>query len=172
MSIDVSSLRRFQELWEPVIQSIPAVLNMVEMEADMDRALAAKKAELDKVQKAIDAAQEQAQIKLNDANSELAAVASKKEALQQEVTELSIKAKDISDNVDKQRQEAVGLVNAAVAEVKAKLNEIQGEYSAKRAKAEAEHSKMITQMVAEIDALNERKEAAQAALDEIKAKLG
>ena len=40
MAIDVGALRRFQETWGPVLDAIPAVVNMAEQQADLDRALA------------------------------------------------------------------------------------------------------------------------------------
>lgn len=172
MSIDVSSLRRFQEIWEPVIQSIPAVINMVEMEADLDRSLAIKRSQLEKAQKEIDAAYDQANVRLSDAKGELAAIASQKEDVQKAITAAQVSARQAIAVAEEEKKEALASFNASIAEVQTKLKSLQGEYDAKRAKAEAEHSELVQAMVAEIDDLNARKEAAKQALDAIKATLG
>lgn len=171
MTVDVSALRRFQEVWEPVVQSIPAVLNMVEKEADLDRALNHKRIELDKAQKEIDAAFDNANVRLNAAKDDLAAMAEKKKAIMQEIADAQAKAKEAATAAEKQKNDTLAQIQDSIIKVKAQLDALQGDYDAKRAKAEAEHSSLIRSMTAEIDDLNARKEAAEKALDAIKAKL-
>ena len=40
MAIDINALRKFQETWSPVMDAIPAVMDMVAKQADMDRSMA------------------------------------------------------------------------------------------------------------------------------------
>lgn len=172
MTIDTGTLRKFQELWTPVVQAIPAVLDMVEREADLDRALQVKRTELEKVQKEIQAALDEADQRLSFANSNLDAIADQKRAIQREIAEVKSKANIEAAEAEQTKKAMLDGLQASVNSVQAQLQGLQAEYAAKRAKAEADHAAAVKALEADIAELDARKAAAETALRDIKAKLG
>lgn len=172
MTIDTGTLRKFQELWTPVIAAIPAVLDMVEREADLDRAIQSKKLELEKVQKEIDAALDEADQRLAFANSNLDAIADQKRAIQREIAEAKSKANVEASEAEQVKKAMLYALQVSIGSVQAQLQGLQAEYAAKRAEAEAAHAEAMKVLEADIAELDARKVAAETALRDIKSKLG
>lgn len=172
MTIDTGALRKFQEVWGPVLTAIPAVLDMVEREADLDRALNVKRVELEKAQKQIDSAFEEADKRLQAVNAEMTATMERSYKTQQEITEAKRKASVEAADAVAQKNATLTSLQAEITSTQSQLQGLQGEYANKRAAAEADHAQVVKAMNAEIADLEHRKAIAQAALDAIKAKLG
>ena len=172
MTIDISALRRFQEVWEPVIQAIPAVLDMAERQADLERGLNIRKLELEKAGSEIAAAYEEADKKLAVVNQELDnAVQAKNEALQ-EASEIRSKAQADAAEIERAKRASLSALDEQISKVKTELSNLNSDFAARRAAAQAAHSAMVKSLAGEIEDLQLRKQAAEQALAEIKAKLG
>lgn len=172
MTIDTGALRKFQEVWGPAVAAIPAVLDMVDREADLNRGIEAKRLELEKAQQKIDAAYAEADKRLMALNDEMSTVMARKTAVTQEISAAQNKAQEEAAAAEKQKQAALDALQGQIVAVQSQLQGLQGEYAAKKAQAEAEHAQAVKAMNAEIAGLEAKKAAAEKALDAIKAKLG
>ena len=48
--MDIAALKKFQEVWGPVVEAIPAVIDATQNKADLDRAIAFKRQEFERIQ--------------------------------------------------------------------------------------------------------------------------
>lgn len=172
MTINVSALRKFQETFGPAIEAIPAVIEAVERQADMQREVNAHKAKMEKAQAEIQAAYDQADKRLADYNGDIA-------KLQEQKTALTKKIKADTDAAQAKAAEAKAAADAELAKVveetkqaTAQLASIQKDVKAQIAAAQAEHDAAMKAMQAEIADLEKRRAAAEKALDALRAKLG
>lgn len=172
MTIDTNALRRFQELWDPVMKAIPAVLDAAERQADLDRGISAKKIELDRIQAEIAETVAKAEHRVKSLNADALAALERKQATQKEISEARAAAAQQAAADAQQQQQALSSAQAKVASVESQLQSLQADYAAKRAAAEAEHAKVVRQLDEEIAQLKARKTSAEQALRDIKAKLG
>jgi chromosome segregation ATPase len=172
MAIDTAALRKFQDVWGPVIDAIPAVLDAAAQQKDVERFLQSKRAEMEEADKKIAKAFEEADKRLSSVNSEM------EQAMQQ-------KAKALADIEDAKKAQAVDDAKAAEAQRKLvdewnkKIAALQSQFSnvetenAKRvAAAEASYAEKTAALEADVKDLEKRKAAAEKALDALRSKLG
>ena len=172
MTIDIGALRKFQEVWEPVIKAIPAVMELQAKQADMDRWVAAKKLELEKAQKEIDAAYAEADRKLAAHNAEV-------EASQAEVKQARASADAIRANAEAEAKAAADYIRSKsanlakqVTEREARVAQLDAEIAKALADAVAPREAKIAELQATISDLEKRQATAEKALDALRAKLG
>lgn len=172
INIDIGTLHSFQNAWGPVIAAIPAVINMAEQQADLNRALAAKRLELTAASDEIDAA-------FKEANSRLA-------TLNQEMTEVLDKKADVMASIEAATVAAAKAAQAAEVAAKTKLEEtlkilaarseelaaMGADIDAKAAAASTAHANAVAVRTVEIQDLEKRKAAAEKALDTLRSRLG
>lgn len=172
MPIDTSALRKFQDVWGPVVEAIPAVLNAVAQQNDVERFLQAKRAEMEEADKKIAKAFEEADKRLSAVNSEM------EQAMQQ-------KAKALADIEDAKKAQTADNAKAVEAQQKLmdewskKLAALQGqfsntevEYAKKVSAAEADYAAKTAALEAEVKELEKRKATAEKALEALRSKLG
>ncbi len=172
MSVNLSELRKFQDIWGPVLQTIPAVIEMVERKDDLDRSIAAAQREYDKVKTHIED-----QLKIGTAQIDAAVVRlheaeAKRAEVLKDIEAAKAKAREDASAAEQAKQERLAVVNAKIVEASNKLSVVEKDYSAKLAQERAAHAEATAAMQAEIAALEARKNDVQAALDSLKAKLG
>jgi len=172
MTIDIGALRRFQATWGPVIDVIPDVINMVEQQADLDRALAANRLELNKATAEIDEAYAEATKQLAASKEELAATGKQKAAVAAEIVASRQTAAEAAEAADASAKARLAAIEAQITESSAVLAKVDGRIAADTAAAQAEHAVAVKAMQAEIVDLEKRKAAAEKALDTLRAKLG
>lgn len=172
MAIDVGALRRFQETWGPVLDAIPAVVNMAEQQADLDRALAKKRIELTAATKEVEAAFAEADVRLEAVNKELTAVLDQKSATLAEIGNARTEASVAAKAAEADTQKRLDAVVQRIAERNAELASVDVTITAETNAALAAHVKAVAAMSAEIQDLEKRKAAAEKALDSLRAKLG
>lgn len=172
MTIDTSALRKFQELWGPVLQTIPAVLDAAEREADLDRAINLKRMELERVQADLAEKVAAAERRVQSLNGDAAAALERKQAVLKELSEAKAAAAKQAAEAATQRAAELEAAKAAAASVQEQLAGLQADYTAKRAAAEAEHAQALRAMEAEIAQLATKRANAEQALRDLKAKLG
>lgn len=172
MNVDIGALRKFQDLWGPVLDSIPAVIEAVAKKDDFDRGLAEQKRAFEKAQSEVaklyadaDAHVAAAQAELERLKAEQAQFmndASAKRAAENEV--LAAQKADVKAKVD--------ALNQKVAEAQARVDAVNSEYAKRLADAQAAHAAAVDAMETEIKTLDERRVKAEKALEALRAKLG
>ena len=172
MTIDVGALRRFQATWGPVIDVIPDVINMAEQQADLDRALVAKRLELDKAAKDVAAAYTEANKRLTDINEELVSVSAQKATVAAEIEAARQAAAEAARDADTAAKARLGAIEEQITESSAVLARVGVQIAADTSAAQAAHAQAVLVMQSEIMDLEKRKVAAEKALDTLRAKLG
>ena len=172
MPIDTTALRKFQDLWGPVLEAIPAVLEATAKQADVERELRIKQVELADAGKKIDAAFVEADKRLSSVNSEM------EQAMQQ-------KAQALADIEAAKQAQADGFAEAEKAfnvtemewvqktsALQSQFAQVEANLAQKIADADAEYAEKVAALEAEVKGLEERKAAAEKALDALRSKLG
>jgi len=114
MAIDINALRKFQETWSPVMDAIPAVMDMVAKQADMDRSMAQAKKDLEAAQAEVQSTYDNADKQLAKINDELAKLSQKKRDDQARFDSMLA---DLAAKVDQAEADAKIKVAAAQARV-------------------------------------------------------
>jgi chromosome segregation ATPase len=146
--MDVAALRAFQDVWGPVISAIPAVINMAESFADVERGLAAKQKELADVMAKVDSS-------MDAGNAKYA-------ALQDEIAKAAVTLADLNAQINAKQVEAKDAAAAAKAAASAEVSKVRAEVAAEikgiRAKVKAD--------TADLEAVKAEKQAVVAAAQE------
>jgi hypothetical protein len=172
MPIDTSALRKFQDVWGPVLDAIPAVLEAVAKQADVDRELRIKKVELDEAGKKIDAAFVEADKRLSSVNSEMEQAMQQKEKALAEI-EAAKKAQAADDvKAAEAQRKLVDDWNKKIASLQSQFSNVEAEHAKKVAAAEASYAEKTVALEADVKDLEKRKAAAEKALDALRSKLG
>ena len=172
MPIDTTALRKFQDLWGPVVEAIPAVLEMSAKQADWERSLAVKKIEFEEADKKIVKAFEEADKRLSSVNSEM------EQAMQQKAKALAdieyAKKVDADNRVkaEESQRKVVDEWNQRIAKLQSQFSNVESEYAKKVIDLEADFAGRVLALEAEVKDLEKRKAAAEKALDALRSKLG
>lgn len=172
MAIDVNALRKFQELWTPVINAIPAVLDAAAQQADLDRALAQKRIELEKAGAEIQEAYDAADKRLVAVNEQLTVIENHKKAVLEEIGVAKQESIAAAKNLEKKAHDRLAAVEAKVKTAESVLATLDAQVTAKLAALQAEFDAKRETLDSEIKDLEKRKAAAEKALDTLRAKLG
>lgn len=170
--IDVGALKQFQTQWGPVLAAIPAVLDMVERKADLDRAMAKYEQDVEDIRNSGAKLQAQADAKLANAQAELDGLQERKLGWLQDLADFRAAADAERTATEQAAAAAVADAQARVAEATAQAAGLEAEYAAKKKEAETAHSALLAAQQAEIDALDATRVKAEKALEAIRAKLG
>jgi hypothetical protein len=172
MAIDTAALRKFQDLWGPVLEAIPAVLEATAKKADVERELRIKQIEIDEAGKKIDAAFVEADKRLSSVNSEMEQVMQQKEKALAEIeaakkaqAEKVAAAEKAFSVTEMEWVQKTSALQAQFAKVEANLAQ-------KLADADAQYAEKTAALEADVKDLEKRKAAAEKALDALRSKLG
>lgn len=172
MAVDITALRKFADTFGPAIEAIPAVIEAVAKQTDMDRALAAQAKELAKAKAEIQKAYDEADARIKVANEQVTEMLERKAAVVKEIDEMrkaaDAKAKDAATKAASKLAE----VEARVAASQQTLKGLDAEVAAELAAANAAHAERVKVMEAEIADLDKRRASAEKSLDTLRAKLG
>lgn len=172
MTIDISALRRFQDMWEPVMKAIPAVMELDAKQADMNRWVAAKKLELDTAQKEIDASYVEADVRLLACNKQMEEAVAKTNAAKAEFAELKSTESERLKTATARASQELSFVEAQIAQKTARLGALDGEMAKALADATAEREAAIAALNVTIKTLEARQASAEKTLEALRAKLG
>jgi hypothetical protein len=172
MPIDTTALRKFQDVWGPVLEAIPAVLNAVAQQNDVERFLQTKRAEMEEADKKIAKAFEEADRRLSSVNSEMEqAMQQKVEALADIEAAKKAQAADLAKANEIQRKSADDW-NVKIATLQSQFSNVEAEHAKKVATAEADFAAKAAALEADVKELEKRKATAEKALDALRSKLG
>lgn len=172
MTVDIGALRKFQDLWGPVLESIPAVIEATAKKEDLDRAITIQNKVLEKAKQEVTTAYEEADKRLAAVNQELELLMAQKAQTSEAIAAERVKANDAAANALREAQGQLSVVNLKVQSATEKLSNIGAEYAAKIAEAQAAHEAAVAKMEAEIKSLEDRGSKAEKALETLRAKLG
>ena len=172
MAINVGALRKFQEVWGPVLDAIPAVVEMTERQADMEREANSHRAEMDKAKAEIQKAYDEADVRLSQFNSVISELQEQKNATAAEIREMKRKATEAAKAAQDKADAKLADVERAIDVAVNKLKTIDVDYAERTMLAKTAHEVEVKAMAAEIADLEKRKAAAEKALDALRAKLG
>lgn len=172
MAIDIGALRAFQNTWSAVIEAIPAVINMAEQQADLDRALKLKATELQKADKEIESAFVEANARLTVLNEQLVATSNQKAEVLAGIEGARQQATKAAAEAAAKAKLALATVDQKIAAQTAVLSTVDAQINERLATATAAHTAAVASMEAEIKDLERRKSVAEKALDTLRAKLG
>jgi hypothetical protein len=172
MPIDTTALRKFQDVWGPVLAAIPAVLEATAQKADVERELRIKQAEIDEADKKIAKAFEEADKRLSSVNSEM------EQAMQQKakaLADIEAAKKVDADNrakANEVQRKAADDWNVKIATLQSQFSNVEAEHAKKVSAAEADFAAKTAALEADVKDLEKRKAAAEKALDALRSKLG
>jgi len=172
MTVDVAALRKFQEVWGPVLEAIPAVIEAVAKQDDLVRITAEQQKAVDKAKQEIASAYEQADRRLQAANDELDKIAEQKAKTQEAIESQRNAADEAASQAKAQAQANLDAIKQKTFDASLQLNSVEAEYAAKLADAKSAHAAAVAEMEAEIKSLESRKVQAEKALETLRAKLG
>lgn len=172
MTVDIGALRKFQDLWGPVLESIPAVIEATAKKEDLDRAIAIQNKALEKAKQDVASAYDEADKRLAAVNLELEALMVQKTQTTDAIATERVKANEAAVIALQEAQAQLAAVNLKVQASTEKLNSIGADYAAKIAEAQMAHDAAVAKMDAEIKSLEDRGSKAEKALEALRAKLG
>ena len=172
MPIDTSALRKFQDVWGPVLDAIPAVLEAVAKKADVERELRIKQTELEGADVKISDAFVEANKRLSSVNSEMEqAVEQKAKALADiEAAKKAWAAANAS--AEEVQRKIADEWNKKIAALQSQFSNVEAEHAKKVSAAEADFASKIAALDADVKDLEKRKATAEKALETLRSKLG
>jgi len=172
MAIDIGALRKFEESWRPVLESIPAVIEMSQQRNELEKAVAAKRKEFDDVKAEIQAAYNEADKRLIRINAELDAATADTKAAQAETARLIADRDRELAETGTARKKTLAVTEKKLADTEAALVKVEAEIANKLAAVEVDIKAKTEAAEAALQAIEAKQKAAEAALEAIKAKLG
>jgi chromosome segregation ATPase len=171
MKVDIAALNKFADTFGPAIAAIPAVIDAVSKSNDLERHIAMKQQELQKVMQDIEKAKAEGETFIKNTQiraDELIESANQfaKES-QERIAAEKAKAKDALTVLNDQSVKA----QAAVFAANQKRKEAEDEATKKIAELDAAHAAKVKQLESEIEDLEARHAKAEKSLATLRAKL-
>jgi chromosome segregation ATPase len=172
MTIDTNALRKFQEIFAPILELIPAVLAAEAGKRDLDREIVLKKAELDKADKDITRAFEEANKRLSAINSEMEKLMQQKTKVLSDIEAAKNVDADNRANIEKDQAKSLNDWSQKVAKLQSQYSNVEAEHAKNVAVAEAAFAEKSAALEADVKDLEKRKATAEKALEALRNKLG
>lgn len=172
MGINVKELRKFQELWAPVIEAIPAVLDMADKQSDWNRALEIQKLEYEEGQKRLNDAVEEASKRVEAMRADTEAFAQQREKALSEISIAKQVRVDEEIAEKKARDKAISEWKSKISVLEGKFAEVQKNYDKKNADAEKDFADKLQKLEAEVIKLEKRKADAEKVISSLRNTLG
>lgn len=171
MSINVKALKDFQKVWSPVIDSIPQVLEAVQVQGNLEKSIASKQAELEQAKDAVQAV-------FDKANQELDLLKSDAEKIRNECDEakrqIGLDKADARAAIAKAKAKADGMIASKeqrILDLEGKISGLDAEWSVRTREAERIHGDAVKEMKAELADIEKKTAAAERTLDSLRKKL-
>jgi colicin import membrane protein len=165
-------IQKFHDLWAPMINSLPAVINAIDSGEELARALTQRRAEFDRLDAEFAAREGAHQAQVADIRARLNLVVEQAEADKAAALASVDEAKKEAAEAKKKHNEKAALAATVAAEAEKAAADALKKRDATLAEitVEGERRKVVIQ--AEIDELERKREAAEKALAELRFKLG
>ena len=172
MAVDISALRKFQDLWGPVLESLPAVMDAVAKQADLDRALSAAKRDFDKVMADVQVAKDEAEAIRAKSVEQLEAFSVQMKAAVDAADRRAVEVEEESRARIVRAKEKASAAEAKAEQQKAAVDAAESVAQANIAETEKKHAEVVKAKMAEIAALEKRQVTVENAIEALKSKLG
>jgi chromosome segregation ATPase len=172
MNLNPRELQKFYDLWAPMLQALPAVIEAADREEELKRGVATIERQLQVVQQKI--ADEEARI--DPVRESVAANIQKlkeSQAVAQQGYDLYLSdAKAHIEKVDAEVAEKVASINERAKVAANDLRSVERDLVVAKAKADSELKQQKDEIEAEISELAAKKKSIEDALESLKAKIG
>lgn len=172
MTIDTGALRKFKDIYAPIIGVIDEVLTLEAKKADLERWVAEKQREMTTAQEEIAAAYAEADERLAAHNEVVAAAQERVKAARELGDELKRNAAEEVSRVQEAAQARLDELTAAITDRQTTLAGLDAEIAKLLLEATAPREARIAELNATIKDLEKRQATAEKALDSLRAKLG
>jgi chromosome segregation ATPase len=170
--IDIGALKKFQELWAPVLETIPAVVEMTAHRDDLARGIAQEETRLAKLQEEIASNVGQSEALLAKLRLEIEEIANKRNAALDAYRADKQAAADEVTEAKKQAAADAKVIKSKTAALEAAYEKAKAEHESKLAALQTAHAERIESLEDEVKGVETRKKVAEKALDALRAKLG
>jgi len=172
VKIDIGALKKFQELWAPVLETIPAVMEMAAHRDDLARGIAQEEKRLAKLQEEIASNVGQSEATLAKLRLEIEEIANKRNAALDAYRADKQAAADEVAEAKKQATADAKVIKSKTAALETAFEKAKADYALAAQALESSRETRITEIEVEIQAVEQRRKAAEKALDALRAKLG
>ena len=172
MEIDLIALRRFREVWEPVLAAIPVLLEVSAQQTHLDRQLELSRIKFGQAQAEIDAAYALADTKLEAVNAQMKAATDAQADVQSATAKLTADTAAETARAIVARGEALDAVNVQIAAAQSRLAGLDADYATQQAAAEKVLNDKIVDLNKVVSDLEKRQASAETTLNTLRNKLG
>lgn len=172
MNLNPKELQKFYDLWSPMLQALPAVIEAAEREDELKRGVTILEKKLQDIQTQI--ADEEARVEpvRKDTNDRIRLIRDQQTEAQRGYEQYVADAKAHIVKIDEETEAEVARIKAKVSVAGAELQSAEREVVVAKAKANAEAKQQKAELEAEITELEAKKKSIEDALESLKAKIG
>lgn len=172
MNLNPKELQKFYDLWSPMLQALPAVIEAAEREDELKRGVTILEKKLQDIQTQI--ADEEARVEpvRKDTNDRIRLIRDQQTEAQRGYEQYVADAKAHIVKIDEETEAEVARIKAKVSVAGAELQSAEREVVVAKAKANAEAKQQKAELEAEIAELEAKKKSIEDALESLKAKIG
>jgi chromosome segregation ATPase len=172
MNLNPRELQKFYDLWAPMLQALPAVIEAADREEELKRGVTILEKKLQDIQTQI--ADEEARVEpvRKDTNDRIRLIRDQQTEAQRGYEQYVADAKAHIVKIDEETEAEVARIKAKVSVAGAELQSAEREIVVAKAKANAEAKQQKAEFEAEIAELEAKKKSIEDALESLKAKIG
>jgi len=172
MNLNPRELQKFYDLWAPMLQALPAVIEAAGREEELKRGVTILEKKLQDIQTQI--ADEEARVEpvRKDTNDRIRLIRDQQTEAQRGYEQYVADAKAHIVKIDEETEAEVARIKAKVSVAGAELQSAEREIVVAKAKANAEAKQQKAELEAEIAELEAKKKSIEDALESLKAKIG
>jgi chromosome segregation ATPase len=172
MNLNPRELQKFYDLWAPMLQALPAVIEAADREEELKRGVTILEKKLQDIQTQI--ADEEARVEpvRKDTNDRIRLIRDQQTEAQRGYEQYVADAKAHIVKIDEETEAEVARIKAKVSVAGAELQSAEREIVVAKAKANAEAKQQKAELEAEIAELEAKKKSIEDALESLKAKIG
>lgn len=169
--VDVVALKKFADVFGPAVESIPAVLDALGKQADMDRHIALKKRELDEVIREIERQKAEGEAFIKHTQDLADKVVADADARAQGKLDAMDAQLNTAMSAKQKLQDEASALTDLVVKARAELAGIEAQGAVKRAEIQAANDEYAAKLNEQIKVLEDRHAKAEKSLAALKAKL-
>ena len=172
MTLNSKELQKFYDLWSPMLQALPAVIEAAEREEELKRGVTILETKLQNIQTQIASEEARVEPVRKDVDDQIRKIREQRAEAQRGYEQYVADAKAHIVKIDEETEEEVTRIKAKITVAGSELQSAERDVAAVKAKANAEAKQQKAELEAEIEALEAKKKAVEDALESLKAKIG
>jgi BMFP domain-containing protein YqiC len=172
MNLNPKELQKFYDLWSPMLQALPAVIEAAEREDELKRGVTILEKKLQDIQTQIAAEEARVEPVRKEVDDRIRVIREQRAEAQRGYEQYVADAKAHIAKIDEETEADVARIKAKVTVAGSELQSVEREVAAAKAKANAEAKQQKAALEAEIAELEAKKKSVEDALESLKAKIG